>query len=610
MEIRQIMTLALKDTTPPTHHRPRWQRWVAPAAISTLMLALSACSTVTAKTDSNRVTREGLRSATQLGEAADTPSSPLSAFAATSTADLKSAKKKEWRGFHVDAAGDFLKAAVDSYGLLASASEAPGSKAEMALIGIHNNSLARFAELWATDPRRMVPGPYYLEGGDETLEIALSADSPYSRYYFDSMVASDAVVEKGVVRKARAGCGAAIVAIREPRPERAEEMKFFPKRGLHLPVTITVDSVNKINTDTGQVTRVSVSMRNPLLEDTIKIGKRKFPLAADFSAPIAVLLNGSNQNRLSLQGFFKADQRIKQSGIFLVEPYDPNRIPVILIHGLVSVPMIWRDIFPELASSPDLANRYQFMVFTYPSSYPVAQSALLLRQKLSELRAELDPDGNDPLSKNIVVAGHSMGGILTHTLVADIGDNLWEQVSDQPFDSIEADEETKERAREMLFFSPDPAVRRAIFISAPHRGAKMAEKGISGFISQIAKLPGDVLQSTTGLMTAIASPDVDLKVDYGSGKKVTAVQSLEPGAPMVAALAVSPFKKDLVYHSIIGDRGKGDTPNSSDGVVEYWSSHQDGAASELIVPTDHGAYKSPLAIEEIKRILRLHAGIR
>jgi len=59
----------------------------------------------------------------------------------------------------------------------------------------------------------------------------------------------------------------------------------------------------------------------------------------------------------------------------------------------------------------------------------------------------------------------------------------------------------------------------------------------------------------------------------------------------------------------MGDRGRNDTPNSSDGVVEYWSARQEGAASELIVPTDHGSYKHPRAIEELRRILRLHAGI-
>ena len=60
------------------------------------------------------------------------------------------------------------------------------------------------------------------------------------------------------------------------------------------------------------------------------------------------------------------------------------------------------------------------------------------------------------------------------------------------------------------------------------------------------------------------------------------------------------------YHSVIGDRGKGDTPNSSDGVVPYWSSHLDGARSELIVPGPHGAYSLPPTIAELKRIFKLH----
>jgi hypothetical protein len=63
----------------------------------------------------------------------------------------------------------------------------------------------------------------------------------------------------------------------------------------------------------------------------------------------------------------------------------------------------------------------------------------------------------------------------------------------------------------------------------------------------------------------------------------------------------------IPYHSIIGDRGRGDTPNSSDGVVPYWSSHLDGAASEKIVPSGHGSPLNPQAIAEVHRILELNA---
>jgi hypothetical protein len=62
----------------------------------------------------------------------------------------------------------------------------------------------------------------------------------------------------------------------------------------------------------------------------------------------------------------------------------------------------------------------------------------------------------------------------------------------------------------------------------------------------------------------------------------------------------------VAYHSVIGDQGKGNTPDSSDGVVPYWSSHLPNAKSEKIVPSGHGANEDPEGIEEIRRILRLH----
>jgi len=69
-----------------------------------------------------------------------------------------------------------------------------------------------------------------------------------------------------------------------------------------------------------------------------------------------------------------------------------------------------------------------------------------------------------------------------------------------------------------------------------------------------------------------------------------------------------PLPKDVLYHSIIGDRGRGDAPNSSDGVVAYLCSHADGAKSEKIVPSSHGANQNPEGIAEVERILKQHIG--
>ncbi|MEQ1843814.1 MAG: alpha/beta hydrolase, partial [Verrucomicrobiales bacterium] len=336
---------------------------------------------------------------------------------------------------------------------------------------------------------------------------------------------------------------------------------------------------------------MTLSLRNPMLEQSVQVGGRSFPVAADFSAPLAVNLAGRNEWIWGLSGFFEADKRAKASGIALTEPYDPSRIPVILIHGLVSVPIIWRDTIPRMLVDPEISRRYQFWVFMYPSSYPVAQSALLLREELAAVRAKYDPNGNDPLSTNVVVAGHSMGGVLAHALVTDFGDNFWNEFSDVPIDEFPVPPEKREVLRKLAYFEPDPAVRRIIFYSAPHGGAEMAESGLVGLISKTAELPGEVFQA--GMLATQKSEWEGLPLKVDLDEKVTSVYSLRPGAPMLAAFKKSPIRKGVIYHSVIGDRGKGDTPDSSDGVVPYWSSHLDGAASELIVPSGASSFADP-----------------
>ena len=240
------------------------------------------------------------------------------------------------------------------------------------------------------------------------------------------------------------------------------------------------------------------------------------------------------------------------------------------------------------------------------------ESAQLFRHELAALRETYDPEGNDPLSHDIVAMGHSMGGVLTHLLVADIGDRLWNEIGLVPVDELEVTEEAREEIRDMVYFEPDKAVQRAVFLSTPHGGAEMATMSAVNVVTKLVRFPADVLVTTLTTTTDFLDPNSDqeipgLKVDMS--KPVTSVQSLRPDSPVSVALTTSPFNSGVKYHSIIGDRGKGDSPNSSDGVVEYWSSHVDGAESQLIVPTTHTTYTHPNAIADLKRILRLHVGL-
>jgi len=585
------------DTSPTLRRFPPYRL----AAIVIAGIGLSSCSSVKVKLDPGSVTKEAILQTHILEKHAGPPPALLASLATGSRKLIVRAKRLEVRKAHKDAAAHYLKSAVDAERHFASGAEARGSDAEKALIELHNHSLSRFVELWMDDPRRDGSGTYRFDCEGETIEITLASDSTYKVGYFDRAVASLSVKGTGVISKKRDGWGASLVGIRDQTPERAAEMKHYPKRGLHAPVTLTMDSVRKSE----GLTRATFSLRNPMLEQTMQVGSRTLPVAADFSAPVAVVLNHQSEQILGLEGFFDAKEREKVSGIYLHEPYDPNRIPVLLIHGLISVPMIWRDILPEVMSDPEISKRYQVMLFAYPSGISIVESAKMLRNDLAAMRKHYDPDGSDPLSRNMVVAGHSMGGILTHTLVVEMGNHLWEQISSTPFDQLEVEPDQKERIRSLLFFKPDPAVHRAFYFSAPHRGAHMAEKGIVKTIAKLAKLPFNIVQESVLRNLAF---DGNIHIEAIKKGGLTSAHSLRPGAPMVAALDVAPYRKGVTYHSVMGDRGKGDTPNSSDGVVEYWSSRQDGAASELIVPTDHKSYKHPKAIDDLKRVLREHAG--
>jgi len=143
-----------------------------------------------------------------------------------------------------------------------------------------------------------------------------------------------------------------------------------------------------------------------------------------------------------------------------------------------------------------------------------------------------------------------------------------------------------------------------VFICTPHRGSDMASGGLGSLGISLIRLPFQLLTTMTSALTS-----AELVQLTGSAKRFpNSIWSLKPTNPSFPV--VNEPKMTVPYHSIIGDRGKGDCPNCSDGVVAYWSSHLDGAKSEQIVPGPHGSAELPQTIDELDRILRLNLGIK
>jgi pimeloyl-ACP methyl ester carboxylesterase len=205
----------------------------------------------------------------------------------------------------------------------------------------------------------------------------------------------------------------------------------------------------------------------------------------------------------------------------------------------------------------------------------------------------------------MVVIGHSMGGLLTRSAVVD-SSPLMEYFLEDPKRLSKINKDAADAVRSYLEFKPKPYIDRVVFVAVPHRGSAIADNWMGSIGRWLLSLPKTIVQRTVFVAREarnILRPDLQTAFDEGQSSSIS---GLSEKSPALQGLSRTTVSANIPFHSIIGDRGRGDTPNSSDGVVAYQSSHVDGAQSELIVPADHTAHAHPQALLEIRRILRLH----
>ena len=403
------------------------------------------------------------------------------------------------------------------------------------------------------------------------------------------------------------GAGTPLVLAFENVTQLRRERSFRPGNGLYVPAT----AVLEFGTSSAPGAPVPVRLRlyNTQSFRTAKLSGKTRPLRYNVTAALEASLANPYIVNSGLAGLLKPERRADDFGVFALNPgYDPQKIPVLFTHGLDSDASIWRNAVNEIYADPLLDARYQPILFLYPTGNNVPVSAARLRESLQRYRDKWDPDHNDPGMNRMVVVGHSLGGILSRMQVIDSGDDLRKAFFTRPLSEVpELTDAERARLRAGLEFVAQPFVKRAIFVAAPHRGSKVAELGIVKLVTKLIKLPLQATQLTTRLLTHDPGA-INPALHSFDGLGLRSVDMLAPSHPYFAAIEARPIK--VPYHSIIGDRGKGNSPDSSDGAVPYWSSHLKGAVSELIVPHGHSCTAKTETVQEISRILRLHAGLK
>jgi pimeloyl-ACP methyl ester carboxylesterase len=300
------------------------------------------------------------------------------------------------------------------------------------------------------------------------------------------------------------------------------------------------------------------------------------------------------------------EELLKNTGFYTLEPYDVGKIPLITVHGLFSNPLTWLDVHNELMGDPMIRKHFRVWHYLYPTNLPILENAKTFRERLDQLQHYLTQHTTKSAnSRGMVIVGHSMGGLLTRSAVVD-STPLMEYFLEDPKRLSKLDDDAAQAVRSYLEFKPKPYIDRVIFVAVPHRGSSIADNWIGKIGRWLISLPKTVVQKTVSAARGarnILRPELRTAFDAGQSSSIS---GLSEKSPALQGLSRTTISKDIPFHSIIGDRGRGDTPDSSDGVVPYKSSHVDGAQSELIVPADHTAHAHPQALLEIRRILRAH----
>lgn len=387
-------------------------------------------------------------------------------------------------------------------------------------------------------------------------------------------------------RTTRPGIGAAIVAVEKEHNRNARE-DFAPSR-IFYSVTVVARFKDQ---------QCVLDFEDPLDVETTSFKGRIVPLAADFTVPLAVMLQQTDPAKHELARVLNPEKYAHTAAIERLQPFNPNKTVVLVLHGLADSQATWTPMINKLRGDPLIRKHYQFWFYTYPTGYPYPYTAAILRQELDAVEKRF------PKMKPMVLIGHSMGGCISRLMLTDSGDKICQEVFGRPLDDVPVSPPVREYFRQELFFRHRPEVGRVIFIAAPLKGSNMATGLLSSLANVFIRESTISSQASDEMLrhTSIQEPELRPM------RRANSVDSLSPKSRFVYAVNTIPMTPGVPYNTIIGDRGRGDSPNSSDGVVPYWSSHLKGAESEHIVPSNHSAHQNPQAIAEVMRILKAHA---
>ncbi len=407
------------------------------------------------------------------------------------------------------------------------------------------------------------------------------------------------------------GLGVPLIAVYQRYDGRNPGEAYYPP-GMSFPVPaflrVLPEAVSR--PPGGKVRkRCVLELHDTLAASDIRIGQRLVPLETDLTAPLAYCLDNEafTEANVATRGLLSGDKTRTVQGLYMLEPYDPQKIPVVMVHGFWSSLITWMEMFNDLRGSPEIREHYQFWFYLYPTGQAYWITAAQLREELYRARMTLDPAGRARALDRMVLVGHSMGGLICQLETIDSRDEVWKLVSDKPFEEFRGPADVREKLGRLLFFHPDKSIERVVTIATPYGGSTISNGATQWLGRRLISLPKRLVSSADAL--GVDYPE--LFHDKSLLRITNSVDSMAADSPMLQLRGRLPRAPWVRYHNIVGvvdqKRLLGRRATGGDGVVSMASAQLKDADSELVVPADHtNIHRDPRTVLEVHRILQEH----
>lgn len=408
------------------------------------------------------------------------------------------------------------------------------------------------------------------------------------------------------------GLGAEFIATIETPPLTANQFILDPvahyrqqqNPNIHEPqflsISATIQPIEKNLTPTEILdpnTPLAIELYNPYRFKTAQIENQHYGLTANFSVPFAYWLA---ENKLGSSGYLTLLDRAEQlrmPHLYMLEPYQPNKKIIVMVHGLASSPETWVNLTNNILGDKTLRSQYQVWQVFYSTNMPIMESRFQIYTLLKQAFSRTYPQS--PSAKNAVIIGHSMGGIISRLLVSDA------DISAQTIPLLNYEQYTRLQQNPVIAdrfkMTANLPFTRAIFIAAPHRGSDLTDRWYVEIAKKLVKLP----------TTFFEQVDIQLNGTKGTAGIVhSGPDDLSPNSRFMSLTKEIMPKANMQYHSIIGNKtAYSDTAKMTDGIVPYQSSHLAGAVSEKVLKGGHSIHDKTETVLELRRILHQHLNV-